>query len=175
MAFRKPLIPFDLEIPTLRTERYRLEPLTMRWLIQDYAAVASSWHTLDGKMVPPGTLGPITDLSIEQDVVELGWHEREFTTRRSFAFIAMSHDDTTSLGYCYIYASPRTDEDAAILTWATYDPADPGADERLYDELHAWIHDAWPFANPVFPGRSVPWETWLDGLDLDTPVTASLG
>ena len=73
-----------------------------------------------------------------------------------------------------MYASPRPEEDAAILTWATYDPDDPEADERLYGELKAWIDDAWPFVNPVFPGRSVPWEAWLDGLDLETPKTAGL-
>jgi hypothetical protein len=174
MAFRKPLIPFDVEVPTLSTDRYRLEPLTMRWLTQDYAAVAASWPTLDGRMVPPGTLGPITDLSMEQDVVELGWHEREFTTRRSFAFVAISHDDRASLGCCYVYGSPRPDEDAAILTWATLDPDDPGADERLHGEVEAWIADEWPFVNPVFPGRSVPWATWLEGLDLELPKTAGL-
>ncbi len=159
--FRAPLVPADFEIPTFRTAAYRLEPLTMKWLIPDYAAVAASWEHLDGKMTPPGTLGPISDLSLEMDVVELGWHEREFTTRRSFAFIAMTHDDATAVGYCYIYASPHPDEDAAILTWARWDEDDPDADGRFHDEITPWIAECWPFAKVAYPGRSVPWDEWL--------------
>jgi hypothetical protein len=160
-VFRTPLVPDDFELPTLSTDAWRLEPLDLRWLVQDYAALVVSWEHLDGLMVPPGTLGPITDLSMEMDVIELGWHAREFATRRSFAYVAMSHDDTTALGYAYVYASPYADEDAAILTWARWDEADPRADERLYEQIRAWIATEWPFANAVFPGRSVPWDEWL--------------
>jgi hypothetical protein len=160
-VFRAPLVPDDFAIPSLTTDAWRLEPLNMRWLVQDYAALVVSWEHLDGLMVPPGTLGPITDLSLEMDIVELGWHEREFVTRRSFAFVAISHDDTQALGYAYLYASPHPDEDAAILTWARWDPDDPGADQRLYEQIRTWVADEWPFTNAVFPGRTVPWEKWL--------------
>lgn len=161
--FRTPLVPDDFDIPTLRTPAWRLEPLTNRWLMQDYAALVVSWEHLDGLMVPPGTLGPISDLSLAMDVVELGWHEREFVTRRSFAFIAISPDDSEALGYAYLYASPHSDEDVAIVTWARWDPEDPGADERLYGQIRAWVAAEWPFQNAVYPGRSIPWEVWLAG------------
>lgn len=159
--FRTPLVPDDFELPTLSTDAWRLEPLNMKWLVQDYAALVVSWEHLDGLMVPPGTLGPISDLSMEMDVMELGWHEREFVTRRSFAYVAIGHDDAEALGYAYLYASPHADEDAAILTWARWDEADPEADARLYGQIRDWVAAEWPFANAVFPGRSVPWDEWL--------------
>ena len=35
-----------------------------------------------------------------------------------------------------------------------------GLDGHLYETVVAWVRDAWPFENPGYPGREIPWDSW---------------
>ena len=79
--------------------------LTVNDVVKDYDAVMTSIDHLrefDG----PGTKWPSKDLSLEQDLIDLGWHQKEFQKRRSFTFTVVSLDETKVLG-CYIYLPYR--------------------------------------------------------------------
>jgi len=161
-VFSRPLVPDGFEIPILATGDYRLEPLTNRWVIEDFAAIIESFPHLDGLLGPPGSIPAPGEYTLETNVVELAWHEREFRTRHSFAFAAITHDNAREVGCMYLYPSPRPAEDAVGISWARWDPADPGADGRFFDEFRGWVDRAWPFVHVAYPGRSISWDQWLE-------------
>ena len=155
------LVADDFEIPALSTDRYRLEPLTNRWVLHDFAAITESFSHIDGLILPPGSLPAEGTYTLETNVLELAWHEREFGARHSFAFAAITHDDQREVGCMYVYPSMHPDYDAVGCSWARWDPEDPGADVRFFEEFRSWISAAWPFARVAYPGRSIPWPEWL--------------
>jgi hypothetical protein len=162
--FHRPLVPADFAIPTLSTDAYRLEPLTNRWVIPDFAAITESFPYLDGLIGPPGSIPADGEYTLETNVIELAWHEREFGQRTSFAFAAIAPDNKRELGCMYLYPSPHADEDAVGISWARWSPTDPdfsATDQRFFDEFRSWVEREWPFATVVYPGRTVPWEKWL--------------
>lgn len=154
------LVPESFVIPTLTTPTYRLEPLTNRWLIQDFAAIIESFPYLDGLIGPPGSIPEEGSYTLETNVVELCWHEREWGTRSSFAFAAITPDDRREVGCMYLYQSPNAGEDAVGMSWARRDPADPGADRRFFEEFRAWVAAEWPFDHVAYPGRTISWDEW---------------
>ncbi|HSS11609.1 MAG TPA: hypothetical protein VLL25_17110 [Acidimicrobiales bacterium] len=79
-------------------------------------------------------------------------------TRSSVAFAAITHDDQREVGCMYLYPSPNADEDAVGMSWARWDPSDPTADARFFDEFCSWFERDWPFTNVAYPGRSIPRE-----------------
>ena len=52
---------------------------------------------------------------LEENLIDLGWHHREFTIRHSFAYTVMTLDESRSLGCAYLYpaADPAFDVDAS--------------------------------------------------------------
>jgi hypothetical protein len=155
-----PLVPPDFVIPALVTPAYRLEPLTNRWVIEDFAAITESFPHVDGLIGPPGNIPAPGEYTLETNVNELAWHEREFRTRHSFAFAAITHDDTSEVGCMYLYPSHHPEEDAVGISWARWDPTDPGTDARFFDDFRSWVEREWPFDNVAYPGRTIPWEKW---------------
>jgi hypothetical protein len=48
---------------------------------------------------------PKDDLTLEQDLIDPGWHQKEFQKRSSFACTMMSLDESRCLGCVYILPS----------------------------------------------------------------------
>jgi hypothetical protein len=99
-------------------------------------------------------------LTLEEDLIDLGWHQREFTMRHSFAYTVMSHDEAACLGCCYIVPSDQPGYDAAAFYWARTSVIASGFEERLGSVFRAWIAKDWPFARVAFPGRDIGWDHW---------------
>ena len=55
-------------------------------------------------------------------------------------------------------------EDAVGLSWARWDPTDPGADARFFVDFRTWVEREWPFSHVAYPGRTVSWEDWLSAV-----------
>jgi hypothetical protein len=73
------LVADDFMVPdVLETPEFRLRMLTVNDLIKDYDAVMSSVEHL--KSVWPGSGWP-EGLTLEEDLVDLGWHQKEFLMR----------------------------------------------------------------------------------------------
>jgi len=45
---------------------------------------------------------PPAELTLEQDLIDLGWHQKECQRRSSFDYAAMSPDETRLLGCVYV-------------------------------------------------------------------------
>lgn len=160
----KILVPAGFAIPHgLETRRLRIRPLTVSDVVKDYDAVMTSVDHLKG-VFGPDSGWPSPTMSLEQDLIDLGWHQKEFQRRSSFAYTVMSTDDLRCLGCMYIDPSPHPDYDAMVIAWVRQSEAATGLDEHLLTTIKDWLRTSWPFRNPGFPGRDISWEEWNKGL-----------
>jgi len=152
-------IPPDFSIPSgISTPEFRLRMLTVHDLVKDFDAVITSVDRLRG-IFGPDNRWP-EGLTLEQDLIDLGWHQKEFQLRRSFAYTVMSLDEAQCLGCVYVEPSEKTACDARVILWVRQSEADSGLDATLYASVKQWLADAWPFSAVAFPGREVSWADW---------------
>lgn len=161
MHDRPRLVPDDFDVPvTFEHPRFRLRMLTVNDLVRDYDAVMSSVDHLRSTYSQEGGSDWPAGLSLEDDLVDLGWHQREFTLRVSFAYTMMTPDESRCLGCVYIMPTLKRDHDAKVTMWVRADELDSGLDDALYTTVRDWITTAWPFRSPAFPGRDIPFADW---------------
>ncbi len=80
----KRLVPPDFVVPLrLETGDFVLRPLLITDVVKDYDAVMTSVARLR-TIFSRQTRWP-EGLSFEDDLIDLGWHHKEFKVRRSFA------------------------------------------------------------------------------------------
>lgn len=156
------LIPDDFEIPEgLTTDRLRLRPLTIHDLESDYEAVMSSIdHLRRTQPFGPDHDWPTPELSRDQNLIDLGWHQKEFQNRTSFTYTVTDPGESFCLGCVYIYPSDRPSHDAMVMLWIRGSEAATGLDEHLLESVRNWIGCDWPFSNPGYPGRTLSWDQW---------------
>lgn len=158
----QPLVPADFDVPTvIENEYFRIRTLTVNDVVKDYDAVMSSLDHLQGVFGPESSW-PSPDLTFEQDLIDLGWHQKEFQIRSSFAYTVVSLDEERVLGCLYIHPTNRGDFDAEITMWVRADVVDDGYDVILFETVKQWVEDDWPFQKPGYPGRTISWEDWLN-------------
>lgn len=145
------LVPADFTVPPrLELPEFVLRPLLISDVVKDYDAVMTSVEHLQG-VFGPGSDWPRSDLSFEQDLIDLGWHHKEFQRRSSFAYTVMAPDESLCLGCTYIYPSRDPAFDAEAYCWMRASHA--GLERSLYKAFAAWLTAAWPFRRVAFPGR----------------------
>lgn len=149
---QEPFVPVDFIVPeSLETEKFRIRMLKISDIITDYDAVMSSVDHLQG-VFGQGYTWP-KGLTLEMDLVDLGWHHREFLLRSSFAYTVMSLDETQSLGCVYINPSRSPDFEADVFLWVRKSEFDKGLDPILFKTVKDWVVSAWPFKKVRYPVR----------------------
>jgi len=92
---KKNFVPPEFKVPkVLETDKFRLRMLTIRDVEKDYDAVVTSIDNLKGVFGERYKKWPPKDLTLEQDLIDLGWHQKEFQNRSSFAYTVMNLDET---------------------------------------------------------------------------------
>ena len=153
MAF----LPREFEVPAqLETARFRLRTITIHDVVKDYDAVMSSIDHL-WAMFGDQWGWPTAELTLEQDLIDLGWHQKEFQLRSSFDYAVMSLDERRLLGCVYVDPPTVTGYDAEIYLWVRTDELENGLDELLYATVKRWIAEEWPFDKVIYPGREMSW------------------
>ncbi|MER3433543.1 MAG: GNAT family N-acetyltransferase [Leptolyngbya sp. ERB_1_1] len=153
-----PFVPVEFKVPTtLETQEFRLRMLTVHDVVKDYEAVMSSATHL--KTVFPGGSWP-DGLSLEQNLIDLGWHQKEFQTRRSFAYTVLNPSESQVIGCVYINPSRKRGFDAEVFLWARQSELANGMESRLHHAVRTWIAREWPFKMVAFPCREISWEQW---------------
>ncbi len=153
-----PFVPADFEIPdTLETAEFRLRMLTVRDVVMDYDAVVASTEHL--KTVWPGSEWP-EGLTLEQNLIDLGWHQKEFQRRLSFAYTVVTPSESRVVGCVYINPTRKRGYEAAIYLWARQSELAGGLEDRLYAAVREWVATEWPFRAAAFPGRDIAWDDW---------------
>jgi hypothetical protein len=156
--YSRTLVPADFVVPTrIEGDGLHLRMLSVHDVIKDFDAVMASADHLIGTMDPASTwpLG----LTIEDNLIDLAWHHREFTIRHSFAYTVIAPDESLCLGCTYLYPSDKASFDAMAFYWAR--GGDPGLDARIGLAFRGSIAKDWPLQRVAFPGRDVDWPAWL--------------
>ena len=144
------MVPDDFTIPaTLETNRMRLRMLTIQDAVKDFEAVMESKDYLlanfdSSSNWPEG-------LTLEQNIIELGWHQTEFQQRTSFAYTVAALDESTLLGCVYIYPTHHLEYDAEVTMWVRTSQMKTSLNMHLFNAIQSWMHSCWPFKNIKFP------------------------
>ena len=149
--YSRPIVPKDFIVPEeFKDSEFTLKPLTIRDVIKDYDAVMSSVGHLKGLMDDSGWPDRLT---IEENLIDLGWHQREFTERHSFAYTVLSPNNHECIGCCYIYPSEKKEFEVQAFYWIRQDMLSDGLEKRLGEVFKEWLRKEWPFKSIEFPGR----------------------
>ncbi|MFG2818476.1 GNAT family N-acetyltransferase [Kitasatospora sp. NPDC048365] len=151
----RPFVPVDFAVPQgLLTARFELRPITIRDVPQDHALVMASrdrlWERFgDSWQWPPPSL------SEEQDLIQLAWHQQEFTRRTSFAYALTAPGDGRQLGCVYLDPVTEGTADAELAYW-TADGHGPALERELAAELDRWLSARWPWHTVTRPRHHEP-------------------
>ncbi len=158
---KKRFVPKEFTPPVLETECFRLRALTVHDVIKDYDAVMTSIeHLQKTQPLGPHRNWPPTELTLEQDLIDLGWHQKEFQRKDSFAYTVVAPDESICLGCVYIDPSSNTAFDAQVTLWVRQSAI--RIDGELFVAVKKWIAKSWPFQKVAYPGRDIPWDDFLD-------------
>lgn len=138
-------LPPEFVVPAVaETAGFRLRSITIHDAFKDYDAVMSSRDHLWSRF---GAIWgwPATDLSIEQNIIDLAWHQKEFQLRSSFDYAVMSLDESRLLGCVYIDPAHAPGTDADVWYWARQSELSSGLEDRLGAFATSWLATHWPF------------------------------
>jgi len=124
----------------------------------DYLAVMSSIDTIRKTR---GGSWPTKDLTFEDDLIDLGWHQREFENKSTFAYTVMNPEETECLGCFYLYKpgtrkEPPKDADVDLSWWVTDKAYEQGLYEELFYILESWLKEKWPFQHIFYSNNLIP-------------------
>ena len=156
----KPFVPPEFEVPEpIKTDDFILRKLTTKDLEQDYEAVMSSKVSLR-QIFQKDDDWPADDMTLEANYEDLEYHEEEFDQRKSFTYTMLNVDESSCIGWVYIYPWRGKVYDSQVYYWVIDSEKAKGLDEKVGSFLRDWIEQVWPIENPVFPGRDMDWEEW---------------
>lgn len=150
-----PFVPESFDVPEqLETDSFRIRMLSIHDAVKDYDAVMSSLEYLQGLFLAAWDW-PRDDLSLEQNLIDLAWHQKEFQRRSSFAYTVVTLDESRVIGCVYIVPCDKGGYDAEVTMWARSDMIASGLDADLYNTVRSWLADDWPFERIAYPGREM--------------------
>lgn len=139
------LVPDDFEVPALlEQERFRLRMLSVDDVVKDFDAICD-------RVDPQGRPQPPFVPTVAENLVDLGWHQKEFELRRSFTYTVVAPDESRVLGCVYLY--PHEEADVEVRMWVRGDAWGEGLDPLLEQAVRGWINEAWPFERVLYRDR----------------------
>ena len=155
---KRPFVPTEFVVPgEFATAKFTLRMLSIDDVEKDFEAVISSAARVS--IVWPDSGWP-AGLTLRQNLIDLGWHEKEFQNRTSFAYTMVSPDESQVLGCVYFYPTEKVGYDAEVFLWVRETEAATDLDHELFEVVQHWLASDWPFENPAYPGRNISWEHW---------------
>lgn len=155
------LVSQNFNPTNLTGDFYITRKLCARDVYLDYIAVMSS---IDIIHQTRGGKWPTPDLTIENDLIDLAWHQREFEAKSSFAFTVMNKEETECMGCIYFYppragmSDARSDESAevSISWWLTQNTYDKGVYDKFCWDVKNWVEKDWPFRKVFWANKQLP-------------------
>jgi hypothetical protein len=142
------LVPDGFTIPVgPANERFRLRMLSVDDVVKDFEAICERVDR-DGSSKPPFVS------TVTENLIDLGWHQREFELRRSFAYTVVTPDESRVLGCVYI--NPSQTHDARVWMWVRRSAWEEGLDPILEAAVHDWLAREWPFQRIDWGDRARP-------------------
>ncbi|ERG94365.1 GNAT family N-acetyltransferase, partial [Haloquadratum walsbyi] len=120
MPFETPsLIPPNTPVPQqITTDSFIIRPLRITDTEADYAAVIESREQIKNTFGPDHPWPPV-GLTLEQNRVDLAWHQKEHQRRDSFTFTIYDPDTETELGCLYIQPTQVAEYNATVYFWTS--------------------------------------------------------
>jgi hypothetical protein len=103
----------------------------------------------------PGTGWPADTLSLEQDLVDLAWHQKEFDIGGSYTFTVETLDASQVLGCVYICPPTHAGGEADVFYWARTSELAGGLPAHLWESLRRWLATDWGFQRVALNGPEV--------------------
>ena len=151
-------VPPEFVVPLeLLTDQFKLRMLSIDDVEKDFEAVMSSAARVI--QVWPGSGWP-EGLTLRQNLIDLGWHEKEFQNRSSFAYTVVTLDESSVQGCVYLYPTQKSGYDAEVFMWVRESEWAGDWDSQLFQAVQAWLAADWPFGNVAYPGRTIDWDAW---------------
>ena len=139
------LLPVDFEIPTIAQSGFlKLRPLTIHDVIKDYDAVMTSCDHL-WQRFGEAWGWPAADLTLEQDLIDLAWHQKEFQNKSSFAYCVLNLEESQVLGCVYVYPPKSKRVDADVWFWIRQSKLANNLENELHHFMLGWLAKSWPF------------------------------
>ena len=115
-----------------------VEPLSINHLIIDFEAVYVSRHKLHEQYNTPNQW-PLS-ITLNDNLVDLGWHEKEFRDGTSFAYTVTNQSRSKCYGGIYIIP---INQHLTLSFWLRTDGESP-LDEASFEVLiRDWLANAW--------------------------------
>lgn len=148
----QPIVSAGFEVPAgLETDLFVLEPLAERHNHADHAAWTTS---IDHIRATPGFAGrqwPGEAFTLEENAASIRKHEDHARERIGFTYAVIERCTGELVGSVYLYP-PRSDRyDVDVRSWVRADR--PELDRPLYEAVHRWLSDRWPFERPDYAER----------------------
>jgi hypothetical protein len=132
------------------THQFCLRSITIHDVIKDFDAVMSSREHLWARFGAAWGW-PSAAMTIEQDLIDLGWHQKEFQLRSSFNYAVMSLDEARLLGCVYIDPPAGAEMDAQVAYWIRSSELASGLEADLGAFVRQWMTEVWPFKQVAYP------------------------
>jgi hypothetical protein len=75
------------------------------------------------------------DLSLQQNVIDLGWHQKKFQRKQSYAYAVTTLDEKRVFGCIYIYSAEKGEFDAEVTMWVRQDALRDGYNVAFFKTL----------------------------------------
>lgn len=143
------VVPENFEVPVvLNTDDFKITPLVIGDLEEDYAAIMANIEHLQGTFGEYSNW-PSMEITKEQNLIDLGWHHKEFQRRTSFAYVVRDLGGDY-IGCFYFYPSKTKGHDVDVYAWLIEKACKAGFFEKLEIVVKNWIEDHWPFSAPQY-------------------------
>jgi hypothetical protein len=155
-----PFLPRENPIPPgFDGAGFKARPITINDAVKDYDAVMTSAERLRERF-PLWGWPPEDGLTLEEDMIDLAWHQKEAELRRSFNYVVLSPDESRVLGCVYVDPPEKAGADAEVTLWVRVEEEGTGLEEELERRAREWLAAEWPFERVRWPGRELSWEEW---------------
>ncbi|WP_300655171.1 GNAT family N-acetyltransferase [Hydrogenophaga sp.] len=151
---KTPWIPVPTVPRLLDTGRLRLRPLTIHDAVKDFDAVMTSRAEI-WELFGPGSGWPAETLSLEQDLIDLAWHQKEFEIGGSYTYTVEALDASQVLGCVYIFPPTQAGADADVFYWVRSSELAGGLPEHLWEHLRRWLGNDWGFKRLALNGGGI--------------------
>jgi len=128
----------------VQARNFILYPLSIHDLVKDYDAVMSSREHLWRRFGEVWSW-PAESLSIEQNLIDLAWHQNEFELKNSFAYTVKNSDQSKILGCIYLYPACSDNLDAEVWFWARKSELQFNLEQDIKIFLMGWLSSIWSF------------------------------
>jgi hypothetical protein len=111
-----------------------------------------------------GGAWPQNDLNLEENRIDLSWHQREFENNSSFAYVIESESTGDYIGCFYIYPmgfrahilSENQNYDGDISFWITQNAFDEGLYKFIYLEILDFVATKYSFLKLYWSNILIP-------------------